>query len=437
MRRCWLLIALSWVVVVPSRADGASRCTDPAAKEKPAGRREMTWADPNRDEPAGTKYHTFRSSTIGGEVSYLLYLPPDYAQQQKRYPVLYWLHGSGATQSKGGEVVRRVDQAIRDGKLPPMIVVLVNGLRGATMYCDTKDGKWPLESVMVKDLIPHVDATYRTIARRKARAVEGFSMGGFGAAHLGFKYPEVFGVVSILAPALLGPEITAEMPRRKWADHFTSVFDGDLDCYRANDPFQLVVHNADKLRGRTIIRLVPHDEEGKWLIPRCEQLHALLEKHGIAHVFDPRRDVTAHNYRLLYDKMGEKALGFYASAFASAQGSASAQGNDWKLDRVEIRNGIEIYECRRPGNPGPPACSPSRPAQGPSRPSCSTTAGATARRFSTAAWSSPKMASRPSPATCATQKSPWRISAISAGKKGWGRARRARTSAATGRTSRS
>ena len=54
----------------------------------------------------------------------------------------------------------------------------------------------------MKDLIPHIDATYRTIADRGSRWVEGFSMGGFGAAHLGFKYPEIFGAVSIMSGAL-------------------------------------------------------------------------------------------------------------------------------------------------------------------------------------------------------------------------------------------
>jgi endo-1,4-beta-xylanase len=57
-----------------------------------------------------------------------------------------------------------------------------------------------VESVLVGDLIPHIDSTYRTIATRRYRAAEGFSMGGFGAAHLGFKYPEIFGAVAMARP---------------------------------------------------------------------------------------------------------------------------------------------------------------------------------------------------------------------------------------------
>ena len=52
--------------------------------------------DPDRGEPAGTQYKTFFSRTLGAEVSYLLYLPPEYGSEAgKRYPVIYWLHGLG------------------------------------------------------------------------------------------------------------------------------------------------------------------------------------------------------------------------------------------------------------------------------------------------------------------------------------------------------
>src|SRR5215469_15404987 len=77
------------------------------------------------------------------------------------------------------------------GKAPEMIVVLVNGMVDS-FYNASPDGKWPVESVIIKELIPHIDKTYRTIASREGRAIEGYSMGGYGAAHLGFKYPAVF-----------------------------------------------------------------------------------------------------------------------------------------------------------------------------------------------------------------------------------------------------
>ena len=84
----------------------------------------MDWVDPDKTEPAGTQYKTFHSKTIDGDVSYLVYLPPDYdASASTRYPVLYELHASGGTPGRGANVVPRFDKAIRAGKIPPMIIV--------------------------------------------------------------------------------------------------------------------------------------------------------------------------------------------------------------------------------------------------------------------------------------------------------------------------
>jgi enterochelin esterase-like enzyme len=58
--------------------------------KKPTPKTE--WVDPNRGEPNGTKYRTFRSQVLNAEVSYLLYLPPKYDQRTQKYPVVYWLH---------------------------------------------------------------------------------------------------------------------------------------------------------------------------------------------------------------------------------------------------------------------------------------------------------------------------------------------------------
>src|SRR5438067_1182337 len=274
----------------------------------------MDWVDPDRTEPPGTAYKTFSSKTIRGDVSYLVYLPPGYdKQKQTRYPVLYELPASAQTARGGAEVVRRVDQAIRAGRIEPMIVVLVNGLRGGTMYCDTRDGLYPLESVVVNDLLPHIDSTYRTVASRGGRALDGFSMGGFGAAHLGFKFPEHFGVISIMAPPLLGPELKQPLPMRAWSRLFPAAMDSDLEFFRANDPFMLAAKNAATLRERTFIRIVCHVENENWLAPRCEELHQVLMKHEIPHQFCYLSNVKAHNRGQCLDTLGDAAFAFFSS----------------------------------------------------------------------------------------------------------------------------
>ncbi len=312
----------------------------------------LDWVDPERTAPKGTTYKTFHSQTLATDVSYLVYLPPGYEEDAMvRYPVLYSLHASGGTPARDAAgTVGRMDAAIRAGRVAPLIMVFPNGLRGATMYCDTKDGKYPVESVLVKELIPHVDATYRTVAARQGRAVDGFSMGGFGAAHLGFKYPEVFGVVSIQAPPLLGPQLKARLPARAWSKLFPTAMGGDLDYFHANDPFVLAARNADALRDRSVIRIIAHDEDEHWLMPRCEELHQVLLKHGIAHQLLCLTNVKSHSPNQVNDTLGDAGLQFYAASFnhlssrpAGKTGGSSAFDVRAVIKHVDVETGAVSF----------------------------------------------------------------------------------------------
>ena len=100
-----------------------------------------------------------------------------------------------------GGIVKVLDEAIRAGKLPPFLVIVPHGAAGS-MWTDSFDRKQPAESLIVRDLVPHVDRTYRTIPSREARWIEGSSIGGRGAAHIGWEYTGLFGAVSILSGAL-------------------------------------------------------------------------------------------------------------------------------------------------------------------------------------------------------------------------------------------
>ena len=141
-------------------------------------------------------------------------------------------------------------------------------------------------------------------------------MGGFGAAHIGFKYPELFSAISILAPALLSPQVAVK--QRKWNELLQFAFDGDVNYFKANDPFTLAEKNAHLLRMGTVIRIIPHHEVEGWLIPRCEALHKVLEHHDVPHRFDVHDKVKVHSPRLLYDDLGEEAIGFFTKGFAGA-----------------------------------------------------------------------------------------------------------------------
>lgn len=267
------------------------------------------WLDADRDAPNGTEYKTFRSTTIGRETSYLIWLPPGYDKGTEKYPVIYWLHGMGGSQRGGATMfLPHVEGAIKQGIMPPVIVVLVNGMV-KSFYCDSSDGQCPIESVIIKDLMPHVDRTYRTIAGREGRIIEGYSMGGYGAAHLGFKYPELFGTVVVDAGALMSPS-----PQQASAGGpMYSVFGQDNERRVKEHPMELARKNADTLRDKTRIRIACGSLDN--LLPRNRELHELLTELRIDHEYEVVPDVP-HAALTYYQRLGTKVFEFHRKALA-------------------------------------------------------------------------------------------------------------------------
>jgi endo-1,4-beta-xylanase len=171
--------------------------------------------------------------------------------------------------------VRRLDAAIRAGTAPEMIVVSCIDPTGLSMWTNSKDGRLPMETVIIEELIPHVDATYRTIAERSGRGIEGFSMGGYGSAYLGIKYHDLFSSVSILAAALHTPQTFRERRRAI----FDNVFSGDAEYATARSPWTMIEKNADKVRGKTNIRVFVGADDG--LLDWNRNYHALLDELNI------------------------------------------------------------------------------------------------------------------------------------------------------------
>jgi len=273
------------------------------------------WLDPNHTAPAGMQYRTFVSKLAGTEVSYVVYLPPDYdAATERRYPVVYWLHGRGGSQTGAVTFASRLDAAVRAGKAPAAIVVGVNGRRTSS-WVDAFDGQSPVQSIIVNELVPHIDATYRTIATREARAIEGFSMGGAGAPKIGFKFPETFGVVGVISGAL---HDFASYSARGTA--LQEIYGGSRDYYEAHDAWKLAEKNADAIRGRTFVRVAVGDRDN--LLEKNTAYHELLTRLRIEHEFDVIAGAP-HNPAQVYDGLGDKTWAFYTRAFAAAQPGAS------------------------------------------------------------------------------------------------------------------
>jgi len=272
-------------------------------------------------------FHTFESAGAKTKVSYHLYTPAAYDASEsddRRFPVVYWLHGSGGGLAGIPQVARHFDAAIEAGKTPPCLVVFVNGLVEG-MYVDWKDGTAPLETVIVKDLVPHIDGTYRTIATREGRMLDGFSMGGYGAARLGFKFPEVFRAVSIVGAGPMQEELvqTPRAGRQRAAEVLAKVYGGDQAYFRAVSPRTLAKQNVAAITAGSLIRVVIGDKDETFENNRLfhEHLASLKIPHtwivlpGIAH--DPMGVLRA---------MGDENWAFYRAAFGEDAAPAADTG---------------------------------------------------------------------------------------------------------------
>jgi S-formylglutathione hydrolase FrmB len=197
-----------------------------------------------------------------------------------------------------------------------MLVIFPNGL-ASSMWCDSKDGAVPMETIVIKELLPLIDATFRTIAAREGRIIEGFSMGGYGAARLGFKYPQLFGAVSILAGGPLdldfaGPRATGNPAERERI--LKGTFGGDLDYYRSQNPITVAEKQADAVRGKVRVRVVVGSLDNTGPLNRAYAEH--LGKRNIAHTFTIAPDV-GHDTLALLKGLGEANWEFYRAAFAT------------------------------------------------------------------------------------------------------------------------
>lgn len=158
----------------------------PPAPPETQPQRKITWVNPTLPAGPGLSHHVLASEAMGHDVGYVVWVPPGYDEKaDRRYPVIYFLHGTGGNESADAAGFSgHVAEAIRKGILPPVLCVFPNG--GMSGY------RGEVESMIVKELIPQVDRSFRTLAKPGARAVAGFSMGGSGAMRLAIAHPDLF-----------------------------------------------------------------------------------------------------------------------------------------------------------------------------------------------------------------------------------------------------
>jgi len=261
-----------------------------------------TFIDPVALNIGGTFYELYPTQARGPDTfaSYRIYFPPDYdSNPTRRYPVIYFLHGRSVDSKRTVDAgyIARADAAIRAGVMPPAIIVLPQGLNTG-WYLDTEDGQYPMESVLIRDLIPHIDATYRSIATREARAIEGHSMGGYGALHIGFKFPELFAAVTGNSAAIV--------------DYPGSDNVGSEEFFASQAPATFARKNLDAVREQNIRIIVGTRDR---LIRLCEQLSDELTAMGVDHEFIPVQ-ASPHNIDQLLQYETFDRMAVYNDVFA-------------------------------------------------------------------------------------------------------------------------
>ena len=265
----------------------------------------------------GLEQRLFFSQIAGGNISYHLYIPEAYYRNKKQqFPVIYWLHGYASGVQGLSRLVGYFDWAMRSGKIPPALVVFPNGLTGS-MWCDSKDGRIPMESVFIRELIPQIDRNFRTTRQRSGRLLEGFSMGGYGAARLGFKYPDLFGAVSMLGAGPMqkrfaaneGPRANAELR----SETLRRVYGDDQSYFFRQSPWFIAERNADILRNNPLqLRILVGESDEMY--PANLRFSNHLFGLGIQHNFAVIPEV-GHNPLALLKSFGNANWSFYQAAF--------------------------------------------------------------------------------------------------------------------------
>lgn len=283
-----------------------------------AGPAVAQWTTPPVTAP-GVQYRTFSSAAAGTTVSFHIYLPPAYANEpNRRFPVLYWLHGSGDPIGGIPQVTGYLSSGMAQGFIPPMIVVIPNGMN-YSMWCNSKSGVVPMENVVLNDLVPHVDATFRTIAQRSGRIVDGFSMGGAGSGRFGFRRPDLFAGVSMLGAGPLQLDFLEEPLGGSVSEQlrlaiYEMVWGSDPLYYLSQNPRTIVMDRAEAvIAAQTRIRQGVGSLDA--LVPMNEEFSALLKTLGIAHTFTVLPGI-GHNAGAVLNSLGQANWDFYNAALA-------------------------------------------------------------------------------------------------------------------------
>lgn len=263
---------------------------------------------------------TMHSRILGQEVRFSVILPEGYYAENRRYPVVYLLHGLGDDETSWleyGRVGQYSNLASSSGDIAPVIFVMPQAFR--TYYVNDYAGVFPYQDMLVQEFVPHIDSLFRTIPDARSRAVMGYSMGGFGAMVLHLAHPGVFGVSVPLSMSVRtdGQYMTEEASG--WDEQWGRLFgapgltgaDRLTDYYKLHSPFYTLPGLSEAQKKNLKIYMVNGDEE-QTLCRSNEMLHILMHRSDVPHHY--RVIDGGHSFRVWHAAL-PGALRFISDAF--------------------------------------------------------------------------------------------------------------------------
>ncbi len=190
-----------------------------AGEETPAGPHfERVFPENDEGEPSRLESFQFHSAILPDDRRISVYLPPQYAADPgRRFPVFYLHDGQNLFDPRTSYIPGHTwragstaDWLNQIGRGEPLILVGIanTGLRRMPEYTPTRDFKMGggegdgYGRLIVEELIPFIDRTYRTAAGRENTGLGGSSLGGLISLYLGLRHPEVFGRLGVLSPSI-------------------------------------------------------------------------------------------------------------------------------------------------------------------------------------------------------------------------------------------
>ncbi len=243
---------------------------------------------------------SFTGPITGNKILFNIYLPPGYENSMERYPVIYHLHGLNGNQ--GGKqntiIPETFEAATGQNSIGPVIVVFPNGFINS-MWSDSKDSIKPAETHVIREMIPYIDMQYRTHAFRSARAIEGFSMGGFGAIEYAAKFPKLFSSCVVYDGAL---HTWATLVNQK-PEIANEIFDNNEEYFKNFSPWYNLELNKHTLIDSMHVRLAV----GALKLAN-RRMRDTLQSYGITveHV----ETICAHNLVCLLEEEGGNNVSF-------------------------------------------------------------------------------------------------------------------------------